>query len=163
MTAFKFGHFEYICERAALTICPLMGTGLGVMPTCYSRNVQLGSQVIFQPGESYSISIYLRAVSLSKLRCRRSSGRLDVARRCIMADLVCSNMFRPHRRPWYDNHHALPRSIQVHRRREKGDRPILLHVHVCRTARNLPRLGHHSYCPCSISGESEYRPPMPQC
>ena len=53
MTAFKFGDFDYICERAALTICPLLGTPLGVMPTCYSRNVQLGSQVIFQPGESF--------------------------------------------------------------------------------------------------------------
>jgi len=52
MTAFKFGEFDYICERAALTICPLLQTPLGVMPTCYSRNVQLGSQVVFQPGES---------------------------------------------------------------------------------------------------------------
>jgi hypothetical protein len=50
MTAFKFGHFDAICERAALTVCPLLGTNLGVMPTCYSRNVQLGSQIIFQPG-----------------------------------------------------------------------------------------------------------------
>ena len=50
MSPFKFGHFDAICERAALTICPLIGTDLGVMPTCYSRNVQLGSQIIFQPG-----------------------------------------------------------------------------------------------------------------
>lgn len=52
MSAFKFGDFNYICERAALTICPMLGTQLGIMPTCYSRNVQLGSQIIFQPGES---------------------------------------------------------------------------------------------------------------
>ena len=50
MSPFKFGSFDAICERAALTICPLVGTDLGVMPTCYSRNVQLGSQIIFQPG-----------------------------------------------------------------------------------------------------------------
>jgi hypothetical protein len=50
MTAFKFGNFDYICEHAALTICPLLGTELVISPTCYSRNVQLGSQIIFQPG-----------------------------------------------------------------------------------------------------------------
>jgi hypothetical protein len=56
MSPFKFGHFDAICERAALTICPLIGTELGVMPTCYSRNVQLGSQIIFQPGKSAAAS-----------------------------------------------------------------------------------------------------------
>lgn len=50
MTGFSFGSFDLICEHAALTVCPLLGTGQGIMPTCYSRNVQLGSQIIFQPG-----------------------------------------------------------------------------------------------------------------
>lgn len=50
-SAFAFGDFNFICERAALTVCPLLGTAQGVMPTCYSRNVQLGTQIIFQPGE----------------------------------------------------------------------------------------------------------------
>jgi hypothetical protein len=53
MSAFEFGNFDYICEHAALTVCPLLGTELGIMPTCYSRNVQLGSQIIFQPGKSH--------------------------------------------------------------------------------------------------------------
>jgi len=53
MTAFKFGDFDFICEHAALTICPLVGTAQGVMPTCYARNVQLGSQVIFQPATCF--------------------------------------------------------------------------------------------------------------
>ena len=47
---FRFGDFDYICEHAALVICPLVGTAQGTMPTCYARNVQLGSQIIFQPG-----------------------------------------------------------------------------------------------------------------
>ena len=55
---FKFGDFNFICERAALTICPLLGTAQGVMPTCYARNVQLGSQVWFQPGKSATGSYF---------------------------------------------------------------------------------------------------------
>ena len=51
MTKFTFGSFDAICERAALTMCPMLGTDLGISPTCYGRNVVLGSQIIFQPGK----------------------------------------------------------------------------------------------------------------
>lgn len=47
----KFGDFTAICERAALLVCPLLQTDHGVEPNCYGRNVQLGKQLIFQPGE----------------------------------------------------------------------------------------------------------------
>ena len=47
----KFGSFEAVCEHAALLVCPLLHTPHGVEPDCYGRNVQLGSQLIFQPGE----------------------------------------------------------------------------------------------------------------
>jgi hypothetical protein len=56
MTGFSFGSFDLICEHAALTVCPLLGTGQGIMPTCYSRNVQLGSQIVFQPGGEFPFS-----------------------------------------------------------------------------------------------------------
>lgn len=49
--SFKFGSFEWVCERASLVVCPMLGES-GIEPTCYARNVQLGSQIIFQPGES---------------------------------------------------------------------------------------------------------------
>ena len=138
MTAFKFGDFDYICERAALTICPLLGTELGVMPTCYSRNVQLGSQVIFQPGEEYGL--------FTSLLCHSYTGRQ-------VTDVMISNMLCSHSRTGHDTHHALPRSIQIYRCRKKGDRPFLLHVHVCRTARHLSRLSHHPDRECRLSGE----------
>lgn len=51
MSSFKFGDFAYVCERAQLTVCPLLENAHGVTPTCYARNVQLGSQIIFQPGQ----------------------------------------------------------------------------------------------------------------
>ena len=47
----KFGDFTALCQRAALVVCPLLQSENGVEPNCYSRNVQLGSQLIFQPGE----------------------------------------------------------------------------------------------------------------
>ena len=45
----QFGSFNGICETAALVICPLVGTAQGVVPTCYSRNVDIGRTLIFQP------------------------------------------------------------------------------------------------------------------
>ena len=45
----QFGSFNGFCETAALVICPLIGTSQGVVPTCYSRNVDIGKTLIFQP------------------------------------------------------------------------------------------------------------------
>lgn len=47
----EFGSFNGICETAALVVCPLVGTPNGVEPTCYSRNVDIGGTLIFQPCE----------------------------------------------------------------------------------------------------------------
>jgi hypothetical protein len=56
----QFGSFDDICATAALVVCPLLGTNQGIEPTCYSRNVDIGSTLIFQPGAFPDlISIYL--------------------------------------------------------------------------------------------------------
>lgn len=52
----QFGSFNGICETAALVICPLVGTAQGVVPTCYSRNVDIGKTLIFQPCKSGLLS-----------------------------------------------------------------------------------------------------------
>jgi hypothetical protein len=44
-----FGSFDGVCETAALVICPLVGTAQGIEPECYSRNVDIGGTLIFQP------------------------------------------------------------------------------------------------------------------
>lgn len=46
--AFKFGSFDYFCNQAALTVCPLVGSQ--IEPECYARNVEISGQLIFQPG-----------------------------------------------------------------------------------------------------------------
>lgn len=63
-----FGSFESVCKTAALVVCPLLGpSGQGIEPTCYSRNVQIGSSILFQPCES-PFDLGLRDVLL--LECR---------------------------------------------------------------------------------------------
>jgi hypothetical protein len=50
----SFGSYDWICSNAALVVCPLVGSttsgGYGIAPVCYSRNVELGKTLIFQPG-----------------------------------------------------------------------------------------------------------------
>ena len=55
----QFGSFTAICETAALVICPLVETSQGVEPTCYSRNVEIGGTLIFQPCEFASVDWFL--------------------------------------------------------------------------------------------------------
>ena len=45
----QFGSFDDICQTAALVICPLIGSSQGIEPSCYSRNVEIGGTLIFQP------------------------------------------------------------------------------------------------------------------
>lgn len=55
----QFGSFDSICQTAALVICPLVGSDQGIEPTCYSRNVDVGGTLIFQPCESaFSRSLF---------------------------------------------------------------------------------------------------------
>ncbi|BGP18589.1 hypothetical protein JCM10213_002123 [Rhodosporidiobolus nylandii] len=49
-----FGNYDWICSRAALIVCPLLGTtDWGVEPVCYSRNVEFGRTLVFQPATSF--------------------------------------------------------------------------------------------------------------
>lgn len=45
---FQIGSYNGTCQTVALLPCPLLGTDAGVAPTCYARNVQFGSTLIFQ-------------------------------------------------------------------------------------------------------------------
>ncbi|KAG7530137.1 hypothetical protein FFLO_05252 [Filobasidium floriforme] len=58
----KFGDFTALCQRAALIVCPLLQSENGVEPNCYSRNVQLGSQLIFQPA---SCVVHIAAILMT--------------------------------------------------------------------------------------------------
>ena len=85
----KFGSFEGICETAALVICPLVESNQGVEPTCYSRNVDVGGTLIFQPCE------------MRIFPCE-----------FVFSDMLStsSDMLHPHRRHLYDCYHDLSHS-----------------------------------------------------
>ncbi|KAI8971468.1 chitin synthase III catalytic subunit [Mycotypha africana] len=42
-------NFNGICRTIALSLCPLIGEHDAIEPVCYSRNVDLGGNIIFQP------------------------------------------------------------------------------------------------------------------
>ncbi|EIE80593.1 hypothetical protein RO3G_05298 [Rhizopus delemar RA 99-880] len=41
--------FNGICKTIAISLCPLIGQYNGIEPVCYSRNVELSGNIIFQP------------------------------------------------------------------------------------------------------------------
>lgn len=49
---FEFNAFDFdgICRTIPLTLCPIIGKDEGIVPVCYSRNVELAKNLIFQPG-----------------------------------------------------------------------------------------------------------------
>lgn len=49
MTNLTPGSFDYFCSQVTLPICPLVGPSSGIEPKCYSRNIELGNSLIFQP------------------------------------------------------------------------------------------------------------------
>lgn len=54
-----FGDFTWICEKAALPLCTVVGSittielGVGIEPACYARNIELANTIIFQGASSF--------------------------------------------------------------------------------------------------------------
>ncbi|KAJ3176551.1 Chitin synthase, class 7 [Irineochytrium annulatum] len=45
---FAFGNFDFACTQAPMSVCPLLGVE-AIEPTCYSRNIELFGNLIFEP------------------------------------------------------------------------------------------------------------------
>jgi len=77
----QFGSFNSICETAALVICPLVGTDQGIEPTCYSRNVDVGGTLIFQPSTCFVhiVAIIMTAIMIYHIRSKYTAvGRKEI-------------------------------------------------------------------------------------
>jgi len=77
----SFGSFDAICSTAALVICPLVGTDQGIEPTCYSRNVDVGGTLIFQPSTSFVhiVAIIMTAIMIYHIRSKYTAvGRKEI-------------------------------------------------------------------------------------
>ncbi|KAJ7605506.1 chitin synthase III catalytic subunit-domain-containing protein [Mycena polygramma] len=77
----QFGSFNSICETAALVICPLIGTDQGIEPSCYSRNVDVGGTLIFQPSTCFVhiVAIIMTAIMILHIRSKYTAvGRKEI-------------------------------------------------------------------------------------
>jgi len=77
----QFGSFTSVCETAALVICPLIGTDQGIEPSCYSRNVDLGGTLIFQPSTCFVhiAAIIMTIIMILHIRSKYTAvGRKEI-------------------------------------------------------------------------------------
>jgi len=77
----QFGSFNDVCLKAALVICPLIGTEQGIEPTCYSRNVEIASSLIFQPSTCFVhiVAIIMTSIMIFHVRSKYTAvGRKEI-------------------------------------------------------------------------------------
>jgi len=77
----SFGSFNEVCQTAALVICPLVETAQGVEPFCYSRNVDVGGTLLFQPSTCFVhiVAILMTAIMIYNIRVKYTAvGRKEI-------------------------------------------------------------------------------------
>ncbi|KAH8834073.1 chitin synthase III catalytic subunit-domain-containing protein [Flagelloscypha sp. PMI_526] len=78
----QFGSFQNICETASLVVCPLLGSNNhGIEPACYSRNVELGGILFFQPSACFihGVAIGMTLVMIFHIRSKYTAiGRKEI-------------------------------------------------------------------------------------
>ncbi|KAF7724354.1 Chitin synthase, class 7 [Apophysomyces ossiformis] len=80
---FKFEAFSFngICQTIALSLCPLIGQQDGIEPVCYSRNVDLAGNLIFQPATLIIdiVAIIMAAIMIYHIRSKYTAvGRKEI-------------------------------------------------------------------------------------
>lgn len=87
----QFGSFDGICETAALVVCPLVGTSQGIEPNCYSRNVDIGGTLIFQPSTCFVhiVAIIMTIIMILHIRSKYTAvGRKEIVMFFYMYALI---------------------------------------------------------------------------
>ncbi|PWN92387.1 hypothetical protein FA10DRAFT_250697 [Acaromyces ingoldii] len=77
----SFGSYDKICDEVALIVCPLLGSDLGLEPSCYSRNVEINSTVIFQPATCFLhiAALIMTAIMVYHVRSKYTAvGRKEI-------------------------------------------------------------------------------------
>jgi hypothetical protein len=59
---FVYMNFDKFCSQAPLLVCPLVGPPGGIEPKCFSRTIELGSFLIFEPSV---IAIHVAALCMT--------------------------------------------------------------------------------------------------
>ncbi|CEG69515.1 hypothetical protein RMATCC62417_05577 [Rhizopus microsporus] len=80
---YKFESFSFngICQTVALSLCPLIGQPNGIEPVCYSRNIDLAGNIVFQPATLVTdiVAIIMAAIMIYHIRSKYTAvGRKEI-------------------------------------------------------------------------------------
>ncbi|KAI8885392.1 hypothetical protein K501DRAFT_246122 [Backusella circina FSU 941] len=80
---YKFDVFSFngICQTVALSLCPLIGQTNGIEPVCYSRNIDVAGNLIFQPATLVIdiVAIIMTAIMIYHIRSKYTAvGRKEI-------------------------------------------------------------------------------------
>ncbi|ORX91609.1 hypothetical protein K493DRAFT_339262 [Basidiobolus meristosporus CBS 931.73] len=82
LTTLKFGSFDQFCGTLAFPLCPLVGPQASrTIPVCFSRNLDFGGFLVFQPGAlaAYIIAILMTVVMIYNIRVKYTAvGRQEM-------------------------------------------------------------------------------------
>ncbi|KAI3625848.1 hypothetical protein CBS9595_001209 [Malassezia furfur] len=65
----------------AMVSCPLLGTNLGLVPECYSRNIDINNTIIFQPATCiiHMAALFMTAIMVYHVHCKYTAvGRKEI-------------------------------------------------------------------------------------
>ncbi|KAI7907129.1 chitin synthase III catalytic subunit [Cokeromyces recurvatus] len=74
-------NFYGICRTVAISLCPLIGEQDGIEPVCYSRNVELAGNIIFQPSTLIMdvVAIIMTMIMIYHIRSKYTAvGRQEI-------------------------------------------------------------------------------------
>ncbi|KAJ3254022.1 Chitin synthase, class 7 [Boothiomyces macroporosus] len=75
----SFGSFDYFCNQIGLSLCPLVGNGRE--PSCYSRNIQIGGVLIFEPATLvvHVVALVMTSIMISHIKFKYTAvGRKEI-------------------------------------------------------------------------------------
>ncbi|KAJ3276018.1 Chitin synthase, class 7 [Terramyces sp. JEL0728] len=75
----SFGSFDYFCNQIGITLCPLVGNGRE--PSCYSRNIQIGGVLIFEPATLviHVVALVMTTIMISHIKFKYTAvGRKEI-------------------------------------------------------------------------------------
>ncbi|EPB91529.1 hypothetical protein HMPREF1544_01660 [Mucor circinelloides 1006PhL] len=79
--SFEALNFNGICKTIAISLCPLIGQYDGIEPVCYSRNVELSGNIIFQPSTLIIdvVAIIMTMIMIYHIRSKYTAvGRQEI-------------------------------------------------------------------------------------
>ncbi|KAL0135295.1 chitin synthase III catalytic subunit [Mucor lusitanicus] len=79
--SFEALNFNGICKTIAISLCPLIGQYDGIEPVCYSRNVELSGNIIFQPSTLIIdvVAIVMTMIMIYHIRSKYTAvGRQEI-------------------------------------------------------------------------------------